>query len=239
MLSVIMPAYNEEGNLAKTIKETTDALKKNVTEYEIIVIDDGSHDNTYETALYLAQNYPGVRSLSYKVNMGRGYALKYGCNSAQGDLILFIDADHELPPSQILRFLDHQKETNADVVNGSKMLPQSQVRGPFVRKFLSKGYNLLIRALCINPGVSDVLSAVKLFRKEVLIQALPKTKVKGFAFDLELLFNVRRLGYSIVEVPIDLNYHFNPMVSIKGIPRIFWDTLAIFCRAKLFNSYDK
>ena len=156
----------------------------------------------------------------------------------RGDPVLFLDADLELPPSQILRFLEYMSEDNIDILIGSKRHPLSKVDVAFSRRFLSKGYNLVVKLL-FNLDVTDVLVGLKLFRRRVLEQVFPKLVVQRYAFDVELLANARRLGYNIKEAPVELSYRFNSRIVIKGTWRIFLDTMNIFYRMKVLHSYDK
>ena len=238
MLSVIIPAYNEAKKLSETIKETVNALESNHLKYEVIIIDDGSEDDTSQKAVALTEQYPRVRTFSYKKNQGKGYALKYGFQFVRGDPVLFLDADLELPPSQILRFLKYMPEDSIDILIGSKRHPLSKVNVAFSRRFLSKGYNLMVKFL-FNLDVTDVLVGLKLFRKKVLSQVLPKLLVQRYAFDVELLAIARRLGYNIKEAPVELSYEFNSRIVIKGTWRIFLDTMNIFYRMKILHHYDK
>ena len=171
MISVIMPAYNEAQSLGRTIEETVNTFKECGLEYEVILVDDGSQDGTYEKALTLAQEHGNVKAFSYKPNMGKGHALKHGFQFAHGDLVLFLDADSDLPPPQIPRFLNYMKESNADVVIGSKRHPLSKVRFPLARRFWSKGYSLMVRIL-FNLKVTDTQVGMKLFQRKVFMDLI-------------------------------------------------------------------
>lgn len=238
MISVIMPAYNEAQNLSSIIEKTVTTLEKCDLEYEVIVVDDGSKDGTYEKASHIAEEQKNVKAFGYKENMGKGHALKHGFQFARGDLVLFLDADSDLPPSQIPKFLDYMRENEADVIIGSKRHPLSKVDFPLSRRILSIGYSLLTK-LMFNLSVTDTQVGVKLFRREVLEQVFPKVLVKRYAFDIELLANTKRLGYTIAEAPVELNYHGNSRVDLKAIWHIFLDTLVVFYRMKILHYYDK
>ncbi len=238
MISVIMPAYNKVQNISSAIEDTVNTLEKYGLEYEVIVVDDGSNDGTYDKVASVAKEHVSVKVFSYKENKGKGYALKYGFQFAQGDLVLFLDADSDLPPSQIPLFLDRMVENNIDIVIGSKRHPLSEVKYPLLRRFLSRGYSLLI-TLMFNLNTTDTQVGIKLFRKDVLDQVLPKLLVKKFAFDVELLANAKRLGYSIIEVPVVLDYNHVSRINLRDIWYIFLDTLAIFYRMKILHYYDR
>lgn len=238
MISVVVPAYNEAQDLSRTIEETVNILERCGLEHEVIVVDDGSEDGTYEKALSIAREHENVRAFGYKQNMGKGHALKHGFKFARGDLVLFLDADSDLPPSQIPKFLDYIGENEADVVIGSKRHPLSKVNFPLSRRILSQGYSLLTK-LMFNLNVADTQVGIKLFQREVLEHVFPKVLVKRYAFDLELLVNAARSGYRIAEAPIELNFHYSSGIDFKGIWRIFLDTLAVFYRMRILHYYDK
>ena len=238
MISVIIPAYNEARSICPTIRDTVNTLEQCVAEYEVIVVNDGSTDDTYEKMLSMAKEHVNVKVLSYEENVGKGHALKYGFQSACGDTVILLDADSDLPPTQITTFLDYMGKSNADIMVGSKRHPLSKVKYPPLRRFLSSGYNLLVK-LMFNLSVKDTQVGIKLFRSEVLDKVLPKLLVKKYAFDVELLANAKRLGYSIIEVPVVLDYNHVSRINLRDIWYIFLDTLAIFYRMKILHYYDR
>jgi len=235
MISVIIPAYNEAADLSKTIRETIAFLEDREVPWEIIIVNDGSIDNTYEKAVNISQECPRVKICGYRNNMGKGYALKYGFQFARGNLVLFLDADSDLPPFQIGLFLEYMEVRNVDIVIGSKRHPLSKVNLSSSRRILSMGYSLLVKVL-FNLNITDPLVGIKLFRKEVLDLVLPKVRVRRYAFDTELLANAVRLGYNIAEAPVELNFHRNSGINLKGIYHIFIDTLMSFYRVRILHN---
>jgi len=145
-ISVIIPAYNEEKNILNTINETKRELESLNYDYEIIVVDDGSIDKTFEI---VKNNFSfekdKVRIEGYKPNSGKGNAVKYGTGFTEGDYVLFMDADLDLHPRQLGHFLDEMEKTNADAVIGSKKAKNSKVIYSFKRRFLSNGYYYFIK----------------------------------------------------------------------------------------------
>ena len=235
---MIVPAYNEAEGVAPTIREIQKTLEEQGIKYEVIVVDDGSEDDTFAKALAVAKENSNVRAFSYRKNSGKGYAIKYGFQYARGDLVLFLDADSDLPAAQIPRFLGGMNGTDVDIIIGSKRHPLSKVDYPPLRRLLSGAYGLLVRAL-FNLKVTDTQTGIKLFRREVLDRVFPKVLIKRYAFDLELLANASRLRYRIAEAPVEVNYRFRSRISSSAVAGMFIDTLAIFYRMKILHYYDR
>jgi hypothetical protein len=154
-------------------------------------------------------------------------------------LITFIDADMELDPRGIKSFLDLMNAGEYDVILGSKRHPQSRVSYPWFRRVQSLAYQLLIELL-FNLKIRETQTGLKLFRRQVLVDALPLLAVKRFAFDLELLVVAHHLGYrKMLEAPIDLRYQFASTIHPGVVWRILWDTAAIFYRLRIKKYYDR
>lgn len=237
-LSVVVPAYNEEKRIIPNLRNLQKTLDEIGTSYEVVVVNDGSTDKTYDVVKKFFRNKKNFRVFNYKENHGKGAAIKAGFFKTKGDLITFIDADGDLPPEQIQTFLGYLDIQKADVVIGSKRHPDSIVNYPLKRRILSRGYQLMNRIL-FNLPVKDTQSGLKLFRREVLEEVFPKVLIKRFAFDLEILANAHRKGYKIVEAPIRLNHNskFNGL-GIHSLFPIFVDTLAVAYRMHIKKHYD-
>jgi glycosyltransferase involved in cell wall biosynthesis len=172
-ISVIIPAYNEEKNILNTINETKRELEILNYDYEIIIVDDGSTDKTFEiTGNNFSFEKDKLRIEGYQQNSGKGYAEKYVVGFVEGDYVLFKDADLDLP-GQLGSFLDAMKKTNADAVIGSKKAKNSKVKYSFKRRFLSNGYYYFIKILFGLP-VRDTQTGFKLFKKEVLEECIKR-----------------------------------------------------------------
>ena len=235
MISVIIPARDEEKTILRCLNETIAVMDDAGFSYELIVVDDGSVDRTYEVAEEMARKVGKVKVLRCDVNMGKGYAVKKGFGVASGSLVMYMDADLSIHPKQIPTFMSRVKD--ADVVVGSKRHPQSQITYPLHRRFLSRCFNLLVMAM-FRLRVSDTQTGFKLFRREVLEEVLPRLLVKRYAFDVELLVNVSRRGYRIVEAPIMVQHYKRERITIRDIFRIAMDLLAIFYRLHLTKTYE-
>ncbi|MBI5228629.1 glycosyltransferase family 2 protein [Candidatus Micrarchaeota archaeon] len=239
MLSVVIPAYRKEHSIRLVLKEASDTLKAFEMPYEIIVVDDGSPDNTLAEAKKHAKKHPNIRVVSYEKNKGKGNALMHGFNFTRGDLVAFLDADLDLHPKQLRVFMNLMDALNADVIIGSKRHSLSKVNYPATRKALSRCYQLLTRLLFGLP-LTDTQTGIKLFKRRVLEDSLPLLLVKQYAFDLELLAVAHHKGYRIAEGPVEMSYtQFGSTVNPRAVFNMFLDTCAVFYRMHILKYYDR
>lgn len=240
-VSVIIPAYNEGEDIYPNLLEIIDTLDELCEDYEIILVDDGSKDNTYKEVSKVNSKTDRVKVVKSKSHQGKGSALKYGFQFAKGNLVVFLDADLDLHPKQLSGFLDIMKKAEADVVIGSKRHPESKVNYPKRRRALSFVYHLIIFIL-FRLAITDTQVGLKLFKYKVLKEILPRVLIKRYAFDLELLVNASHLGYKIAEAPVALNFTENNHwggIGLRSIYNIWLDTLAVFYRMYILKYYDK
>ena len=236
-LSVVVPAYREGPRIYDNLQRLLAELDQLDTDYEVLVVSDGNTDATAAEAERV--DSARVKVLQYPVNAGKGFALSHGVDRSTGRLVTFIDADMELNPAEIKRFIELLHEQDADIVIGSKRHRLSRVHYPAFRRLQSLVYQLLIRLL-FDVGVRDTQTGLKLFRREVLADVLPLLAVKQFAFDLELLVVARHLGYTrVVEAPIELSYQFASTISPRAVFKILWDTAAIYYRLHITHYYER
>jgi glycosyltransferase involved in cell wall biosynthesis len=237
MLSVIVPAYMEAPNIALNVRKLTDALDRIGTEYEVIVVSDGSTDDTYHQALKAVGSH--VQVFGYTPNMGKGFALRYGFARSKGDPVTFIDADMELHPKEIGIFVKLMEIYECDVVVGSKRHPQSRVHYPALRRLQSWVYQMLIRVL-FDLNVSDTQTGLKLFRREVLDAVLPYMLVRRWAYDLEFFVIARMKGYrKFIEAPVVVDYQFASTTGLRAVVQVLRDTLNIWWRLKIRHTYER
>lgn len=215
-----------------------DILDEMAADYEIVIIDDGSKDETFKKALETCKHLGHVQVVKCPANIGKGAALKYGFQFVSGSLVAFLDADLDLNPIHILTLFNFLQENNADVAIGSKRHSYSRLDYPPTRKLMSNVYYYLIKTLFRLP-IKDTQTGVKLFKYKVLEDVFPKVMAKKYAYDLELLANAHRLGYQIVEAPIILNYQRGSRIRLSDIRAIMQDTAAIFYRMHILHYYDK
>ncbi|HEV3232081.1 MAG TPA: glycosyltransferase [Candidatus Dormibacteraeota bacterium] len=236
-LSVIVPAYREGARIHDNLRHLIEELEPLGLDYEVLVVSDGNQDDTVAEAERVGS--PRVRVLAYEVNMGKGFALGYGVRHSEGELVTFIDADMELHPKEIRAFIEILKAGDHQVVVGSKRHPSSQVHYPLLRRLQSRAYQLLISVL-FDLAVTDTQTGLKLFRREVLMDVVPRLAVKRFAFDLELLAVAHHRGFRrVAEAPVHLDYQFSSTVNLRSAFRALWDTMAIFYRLRILRYYDR
>ena len=236
-LSVVVPAYREGRQIFDNLTRLLSELDKLDATYEVVVVSDGNTDNTVREASRIKS--PCVRVFHYPMNVGKGFALSLGVDQSIGRLVTFIDADMELDPANIGGFIELMQTSNCDAVIGSKRHPKSKVVYPKFRRFQSAVYQLLVRLL-FNLNVRDTQTGLKLFRRQVLQEAMPLLAIKRFAFDLELLVVARQLGYrNVCEASITLDYQFESTVNLGSAWRVLWDTAAIFYRLRILRYYNR
>lgn len=233
-LSLIMPAFNEEDNIELVIEKVDNVARQTELAYELIVVDDGSIDNTGIKVGNYAKNNGHVKIVGYKNNVGKGFALKTGFFHANGELIVFIDSDSDIDPNLILHYVKALKD--ADIIVGSKWHPQSSVEAPLVRRILSHGFNVLVKLL-VGLRVSDTQTGLKAIRRSAFVRVFPKLIVKRFAFDVELLALANLLGLRVVEMPIRIR--LGSLFSMGEAWRMFRDLLGITYRLRVIRWYQR
>lgn len=240
LLSIIVPAFRQEGTIAGDLKSITSVLDKINRDYEVIVVVDGRVDKTYENAK--KAKVKNTKVYSYKKNYGKGYALRYGMAKSRGEIVGFIDAGADINPLGLQMLLNHFEWYDADIIVGSKWHPVSKIKYPLWRKIISKGYGIYVKVL-FGLRIKDTQLGMKFFKRQVLEKVLPRLLVKKYAIDIEMLAVADRLGFTrIFEAPIELDW--NDLGSnvksnlFSAIWNTFWDTLAVFYRLKILRYYD-
>ena len=237
MLSIIMPAYNEEKLIYNSIMTTLDVVQGFTEKLELIVVNDGSIDNTKNEILKAKKKDKRVKIVSSKKNHGKGRAIISGLTEALGE---FLDADLELFPDQLEGYLHVMKQKNYDVVIGCKFHKDSQLKYPFKRKVMSIGYYLMLRIL-FHLNVKDTQTGIKLFKASVLKPVAHLIRTSGFAYDVELLVALNRRGCTIKQMPVHVVYvrkKDSKRIVFKDIIKAFKDTWLIFGRTYMKHYYD-
>ena len=195
-LSVVIPCFNEEHKIANTVDQIKTYLNKLQIDFEIIVVNDGSHDNTVQKV-----NSLDVLLVDYTDNKGKGYAVKKGVEKSSGDYILFIDADHTISIDHIDHFLTSM--ANSDVVIASKYMGKAS-HVSFLRKMLGKTF-AAFRKMITGLNYKDTQCGFKLFKVEVAKDLFSKLSVYGWCFDVEILILAKKSNYQVIELPVNLD----------------------------------
>ena len=196
-ISVIVPAYNEE----KTIASVLEALLREVADvYEIIVVDDGSKDQTAPIAEAVSRQEPRVRVIRQPVNQGKTAALRTGFAASTGDIVLIQDADLEYDPVDIRGLVEPIQLGKADVVYGSRFMTRRASRVLYFRHFIANQGLTFLSNLFTDLNLSDVETGYKAFRGEIIRNMIIETK--GFGFEIEVTAKVAKLKCRVYEVPI-------------------------------------
>lgn len=237
LLSILMPAYNLGDEIAANVRRVADLLAGELP-LEMIVIDDGSTDNTRDELRNLQEQFPDLRLVLIDENVGKGEALRRGFEASRGSHVVFLDADLDLPPHQLAWFFDIMQTESADTVIGCKRHPQSEIDYPPHRRLMSAIYFALAKLLFGLP-IHDTQTGIKLFKRAPLAWVFQRVLVKRFAFDLEILALLHMQGYRIAEAPIVLKFH-GTLGGIRpaSVITILMDTLAIFYRIRLLKYYQ-
>ncbi len=199
-LSVIVPAYNEEGRLAPGLRQALEYLARRGEPYELLVVDDGSRDATARVAEAFAPQ--GVRVVRHERNRGKGAAVRTGLLASRGRKVLVSDADFSTPIEEIEK-LERFLQDGTPLVIGSRGLADSQVRQrqPFYREMMGRTFNRLIRLFGVR-GIRDTQCGFKLARGEEGRRIAGELKIEGFAWDVEMIWLARRRGYKVAEVGV-------------------------------------
>ena len=204
-VSIIIPAYNEEGRLPTTLAATADYFAGRGEPFDMIVVDDGSRDATEQVVAGFSRSRPEIamQCLSYGGNRGKGYAVRYGMLRAHGDLRLFCDADLATPPEEyeVVRAAMGTQDAEIGIGSRPQLIRQSDHRQPWYREMLGRSFNKAVRLLAVS-GISDTQCGFKIFTAQAAQEVFSRCRVDGFAFDAEALFVARKLGYKVAEVPI-------------------------------------
>jgi dolichyl-phosphate beta-glucosyltransferase len=212
--SVVFPAYNEEARLEPTIREAAVYFRAKRIPVEIIVVDDGSRDRTSALVLRLAAEYEEIRLIRLAANRGKGYAVRSGVVNAEGEYILFADADGSTPIAEIER-LHAAVMAGKPIAIGSRELAGDgvQVRARIYRRLMGRAFHALVSALTVR-GIRDTQCGFKLLRSRVAHDLFSRMRMDGFSFDVELLMMAQRRGYGVAEIPVNWTHRAGSRVSL-------------------------
>lgn len=234
-LSLVVPAYNEERRLGASLTRLIAYARQQPHRVEIIVVDDGSADRTAEVAREATRELPAnvsFRLLQHQRNRGKGAAVRTGAAASTGEVVLYLDADLATPPEEIPKLLE-ALAAGADVVVGTRIQPGGadlRASQPAWRRIGGRIFALARRRLLLSD-IEDTQCGFKAFRRDAAQAAFARQRLEGWAFDAELLYLARKLGYTIRQVPIEWQHvgdsRFQPgpgvaLRELRDLLRIRW-----------------
>lgn len=227
-LSVVIPAYNEGERIERTIKSIDEYLSRQNYEYEILVVSDGSNDNTVDLVYGLESSVRGLRLIDNKENHGKGYVVKQGMLEAKGELRLFTDADNSTSIDHLDQFIpqvsgDYSIIIGSIGVAGHKVASGSE---PAWRRILGKLGNLFIQIMAV-PGIYDTQRGFKLFTADAANKIFPQLTITRWGFDIEVLALARKFKYKIKELPVDWKNDPNSKVGLKAYIQVLLETVRV------------
>lgn len=228
-LSIIIPAYNEEKRITKTLEDIDRYMSKQNYEYEIIVASDGSKDKTGEVVNGLKQKIKNLSLLDSKENHGKGYAVRQGMMAAKGDYRLFTDADNSTSIDQVEKIWP-ELNNGYDIVIGSRDIKGAVLDPPqpFIRNIiLGEGFKLFRKVVIGLWGTEDTQCGFKLMTGKAAQAVLPKCKIDRFAFDPEILVVGKKMGFKIKEIPVHWKNDLDSKVKMSSMVKMALDLFVI------------
>ncbi len=231
--SIVIPAYNEGARLGMTLEKVLGYVRLQQWNAEVIVVNDGSRDNTAEMVRALARKDPSVRLVQNPGNRGKGYSVRNGMLTAQGEVIIFSDADLSSPIEEMPKLLD-AIAAGADIAIGSRWLrPELQTeRQSLHRQLFGRIYNLMQRMI-LGLRFKDTQCGFKALTRRAAHAILPLQRIDRWGFDPEILFLARKFGFRVTEVPVIWGHsggtRLHPLVDgarmFQELLRIRWNDL--------------
>jgi dolichyl-phosphate beta-glucosyltransferase len=226
--SIIVPAYNESARIGATLEQILDHVRRQNWNAEVVIVDDGSRDDTLDIANRFAASHAAVRILRNPGNQGKGYSVRNGMLQARGKTLLFTDADLSSPISEAGK-LFAALEAGADVAIGSRWLdPSLQFqRQSFKRQALSRVYNVFLRMVLLFP-YRDTQCGFKAFTRAAAARIFPLQLITRWGFDPEILYLAHRHGLKVAEVPVAWGHDEGSRLHVwRDGARMAWDALRI------------
>lgn len=227
-VSLIIPAYNEEKRITKTIIAYYDYLQKHFQNFELIVVCNNCSDNTPTIVQGLTKKLKKLKCLNFPYYTGKGGAVIEGFKKARFELIGFVDADNSTAPKEFDKLVRAIEEYNIDCALGSRALKESIliVKQPFTRRLLGKIFSIIVQLL-FGLNVRDTQCGAKIFRREAIKAILPELKINGFAFDVEILWKLKNHGFSYKEIPIVWKNDRDSKVGFSAPLKMFKELIKI------------
>ncbi len=229
-ISPIIPVFNQARKVSYSLEKIKQAVELSFANYELIVVNDGSTDNTLTILKDIAMTDEHVCVISYTPNRGKGYAVKQGVLNSQGDAVILLDGDLDISPDLIIDYVEML--STSDLVIASKKHPQSNVRIPRSRAFLSRAFNLLIK-LTIGITQTDTQAGFKVGKGDIMRKIFRNVSVNRYAFDVEVLAIASILHLKVQEMPVIMK--IDRRFKTKEIVNMFLDVTRIWYTHKTFH----
>ena len=232
-LSIIIPVFNQQKKITYSIKKIKQAVELWFSNYELIVVNDGSTDNTLTFLKGIALTDERIHILSYTPNRGKGYAVRQGVLHSRGDVVMFLDGDLDIAPDSIKDYVESL--STADLVIASKRHPQSSVTIPRSRALLSRAFNLLIR-LATGIPQKDTQAGFKVGKGEIMRTIFRNASINRYAFDVELFTIASILHLKVHEMPVVMK--IDRRFNTKDILRMLADVARISYKHRIAHQYQ-
>lgn len=233
-ISLIIPVFNQQSRISYSLKKIRQAVESAYSNYELVVVNDGSTDKTLTILKRVALTDEHLRIISYAPNRGKGYAVRQGILNSHGDAVLFLDGDLDISPDSIRDYVE--RLSTSDLVIASKRHPKSSVTIPKSRAFLSRAFNLIVK-VGIGLPQKDTQAGFKAGNGDIMRTIFRNTSVNRYAFDVELLTIAHILHLKIQEMPVTME--IDRKFDIKEIVNMFMDVTRICYRHKVRHVYQK
>ena len=213
LLSLILPAYNEEKRLPECMDKVADFVASHTEPIEVIIVENGSKDRTYEMSCEYASRYPWLTVLK-ELTPGKGNAVRRGMLDAHGKYRMFADVDFSMPISEVDNFIPPALEGYHVAIGSREVKGAVRYNEPATRHFTGRVFNLIVRVLLGLPKIHDTQCGFKSFSAEAAQKLFSLQRIDGWAFDAEVLFIAKHCGYQIVEVPVQWYYDGNSKINV-------------------------
>lgn len=233
MLSIVIPAYNESARIGRALSEVTNCIHSRKWDAEVIVVNDGSSDNTAQIVEEWTAKDPVVHLINNSVNCGKGYSVRNGMLHAIGDIMMFTDADLSAPIEEAEKLVDAINQ-GADIAIGSRWLDRSRqtLHQPLYRRFFGRCFNAVTR-LVMGLPFADTQCGFKAFRRSAAYTIFQLQRINRWGFDPELLFIALKRGYRVKEVPVTwghdersrISYLKDGMQMLQELVYIRWNAI--------------
>jgi len=215
-LSIVIPAYNEERRLEKTLSDYIAFFDSRLSDIEIIVVTDGCTDQTPQIVDNLSRQYPCIKHIHPTDRLGKGGAVIEGFKAASKEMVGFVDGDGSTAPDGLCIMLDELDNYDSVIasrwVKGANILRQE----PFVRVLASRSFNLIVRTL-FNLPFKDTQCGAKFFKRSAIMDVIDDLGLTDWSFDVELLYRLKDKGYTIKEIPVTWEYREGSKLNVRNV----------------------